>query len=407
MLCKTRKKMLFLILYGFAALSKMQANLNEPYWDNAIPYVIYCLLLTVGCVFDIIKAKKLIISTYTKSFLWIITYVLLWSTIFANPEYGDLITDNCIQMIFFILFMGTTAYYVNKFDCLKEMLLVSYCIQLSFIIFCFFSFNSGGNWMINLATFFEGGAKQKIGYGGNANIMGGLCFLTSAIGLLLCEFVKRKKYIFIFNFFVAYILLTTSARIAIICTAFYYSILLVYQFYKKRPSLFLWLMKRSWVLAVILLFFVVLNPDKFSSLLFSMNRYYTVKYNLMALSSSGRWLIGNGYINYGLMTNFLARYGIPLVFSESWYIDVIVTTGVLGLFWMVFYFYMFVKSIIKSDYLTDNIKMIKILLMFICFILYGAVEPVGFASAYWISFCVMTIGCAVAIRKGRPKQKFD
>lgn len=388
---------IFLLSYLFIALGKMQANLELPYWDNDIFYAAYCCLLMVFALFYLMK-KTIEKSHFVKTILFITVYVLLWGYVFTNPRYQELISENAYKMLFFIVFISTTAFWVNRLNCFKDFLMVTYVAQVAFIIFCFICFKESGDWITNLKGFFIGGAKQKIGYGGNANIMGSLCYATFVIGSFLNEFLNKKKYINIVNLFVIFVLLTTSARVAIICTVCYLLVLILFKLYKKKPNVFFRVAKKSWVLLVVTVIIVLLNPDYFSKLLYSMNRYYTVSNNMLALKMSNRWVIGLGYINYGEMVNFLATYGIPLTYSESWYIDVLVTTGILGSAWMIAFYFMFIKGILKSGYLDNNQKTLKIIAMYLGFVLYGAVEPVGFADAYWISFIMMTIGFCLMIK---------
>ena len=182
---------IFLFIYSIVALGKIQSNLAAPWWDNDYIYAGYVTAIGLASIAVHIKQRAIKITNGVKIVIWIISYVFLWGFIFIDFRFKSLISDNRFKMLYFIIFVSATAFWVNRLKCFKNFLKITYLVEVGFLLICFWLYRQKGEWIANLLTFFIGGRKEKIGYGGNANITGSLCFLAILMGNLLLEYASN------------------------------------------------------------------------------------------------------------------------------------------------------------------------------------------------------------------------
>ena len=108
--------------------------------------------------------------------------------------------------------------------------------------------------------------------------------------------------------------------------------------------------------------------------------------------------MGIGYVNFGQLPKVLTAYGFPITFAECTYVDIFVTTGIIGSIWLTTYFAMLIRYTMKSKYLNTPSLKIKMLAILVVVIIAGIAENVGFTDAYWISYAFLTL-CMCMIRR--------
>lgn len=399
-----------MILYALAAFSKLQANLNTPYFDNDLIYAGYvCVVVGWGLVLwaGRLKVRK---TPALALGAWSVLYVLLWGLIFTNEQFASLIYENAFKMLFMIGFVFGTAYLVTYYKCFVQFLRTSYVIQTLFVFSCLilhFGDIRTKNWIGNVLSMTATGARDKLGFGTHANILGLIILITFAVGLLLSEYVGKneRKLITICNLVMWAMLLLTAARMELLCCILLYAIIYGYKLIKVNSGQ--WVKLVRYGLRAVLLFFIYicLQVDKFEGLLMVANRFYAVSYYLNLYNISHRYLLGVGYVNYGKLPQILIANNLKMTFAECTWVDILATTGILGSIWLIIFYHLLIKYTMKSSYIDSSMKKVKAIAMLVCVILSGLAESVGFTDAYWISFSFLTI-CMCMIFSQKPKESF-
>lgn len=394
------KSRLFLILYAVAAFSKLQANLWTPYYDNDFVYIGYVAIITLWGIILMITQQKFKITKALKITLLAAGFIFVWGILWTNPTFKSLIYENAIKMLVMILFITLTSFLVDYYDCMKGFLTTSYFVQVGFLISNLFLHVEKKNWMYNIQTIFQSGVKDKLGYGTHANICGLVILITFSIGLLLKGFVNRQHRMIItaINGVLWVMLITTAARMAILCCLLLYIIIYTSRLFQNRQELWLKIVKSSFFVLVAFFVFASIYVEKFYNFFMLVNRYYAVSYYLDLYKASQRWLMGIGYVNFGQLPKVLTAYGFPITFAECTYVDIFVTTGIIGSIWLTTYFAMLIRYTMKSKYLNTPSLKIKMLAILVVVIIAGMAENVGFTDAYWISYAFLTL-CMCMIRR--------
>ena len=388
------KKGLFLYWYGLVILGKMIQNLYEPLFDYDGIYIIFIIVYSLKYLNNIVNGH-IKIGNLEKTVGLIILYIFLFGFVFVSPMIEEDVNVYAIKTIVWIWCLYLIAHNFTAHYDFETFLKITYITQLIYLIYVFCVYFEGLSFLSDIGDIFNvvsQMSRNRNGYGSHANITGLYIVSEYMVGLILCQYLdkNKKRMIIAINYILAIMLMSTASRNSILSSAILLVIYWMSRLYRRNKKLFIKILKYGLVFALVAFAFICANINRYESLFMSFSRFYPIALGIDTVIRNGNIWTGIGYCTTeGL--NILQRiYGINVAYMENFYVYVFVSSGIIGIFVMLYVYYRLLrKSIISVKNHWE--LLVSIVATIGCFLFAGLGEQVGMSSGYEPSWIFMLI----------------
>ena len=394
------KKSLFLITFFITIF----ARCFTWHTTSAVPYtLIYVAFIVLWLFFIIFDNSKEIINIKRPAG-FIIIMLFLYFVIWGLYNIKDLDRTDTLNVMYrsilMMLFIFTSSFWIKRLNCLHESICVGYVAFASLMLISFILHIDEINLKRTLMTFWESSETIRyrvlFGFGFN-NIAAEYSMSTILLSIYMINHVSKEKpnrkfKIFIYllvDVLMALIILANNSRgtlLALLVVLF----LLVFMHLNKNVTLKT-TFKRLLLLIVVAAIggMVVLSFKNLTllNIIEKMNRTHFFD-NIEAMRNGDKWLMGLGKISGAYFSERNVLYGVKLNYMEMYYVDVFVTSGIIGCIWSIAIIVVIISSLLqqKRSKLTEWLMVALVYMLFLSFF-----EGYLFSYSYITSTFFLTI----------------
>ncbi|MBQ8885927.1 MAG: O-antigen ligase family protein [Clostridia bacterium] len=386
---------LLLLLYAILLTSRIAVIIGDvqssTFW--IVLQILYiCIFLAVysfnDSKFNILLNKKKNISTMIM--LLLILHTVLWGIVITNDSFKELIFDQFLSQMIFLLVLISTVLIVKKYNFLSDFIKVSYYCLSFFLVYHFLKYINELDLSGVLNIFkTEGRIRANFGFG-HYNTLGISCVCNICLIFLL----KDKKQScwgyglkILFLIVSILMLLCSASRNALISILIYGVVLFLLNIERMINSKTIaTILKVFIVFSIFAIVAIVLFPN-FNVLMSNANRATLFKHAIPELLKSGRWLFGLGYASN-------TSYGMELTGYQTYWLDnayvyYLVTTGVLGFILILVLALIMFRKLLKNT--KDLYAFKQIFSMFCMYLFWGMFEPSLFQCGVIANYSLLVV----------------
>lgn len=341
------KKHLFLITFFLTIFARCFTWHTTTIIPFTFIYVAFIVFWSFMLIFD--NSKEII--NFKRPAGFIIIMLFLYSVIWGLYNISDLDTTDTLNVMFrsilMILFVFISSFWIKRLNCLHSAICVGYFALASLMILSFLLHINEIDLKRTLLTFWEKSETVRyrvlFGFGFN-NIAAEYSMSTILLSIYMIGHVNEKKpnrklKIFIYlliDLLMLIIILSNNSRGTLIA---FFVVLFLWLFAKinKQASLKV-LFRRLILIGVIvgIAGFAFLSYKNLTllNLFEKMNRTHFLD-NIEAMRAGNKWIMGLGNISGAYFSEGNMLYGVKLNYMEMYYVEVFVTSGIIGCIWMI------------------------------------------------------------------------
>ena len=163
-----------LFIYSFAFVAIIRAiTLCE--FRNIVPYTAIYVIYMAFWLLMILKDGKVTIRLRSSKTFRVVLLLLVYDIIFAFLNIGALdskdVLTNLAHSAMMIVFVCVSAYWIIKFDCLRQIIKITYCFFAVFMTTLFFIYIRNAQIMETISSFWNqfGSMRKRELFGFIAN----------------------------------------------------------------------------------------------------------------------------------------------------------------------------------------------------------------------------------------------
>ena len=387
------KKHLFLITFFLTIFARCFTWYETTSIPFTFMYVAFIVFWSFMLIFD--NSKELINIKRPAGF--IIIMLFLYSVIWGLYNIKDLDRTDTLNVMFrsilMLLFVFISSFWIKRLNCLHNAICVGYFAFASLMILSFLLHINEIDLKRTFLTYWESSESVRyrvlFGFGFN-NIAAEYSMSTILLSIYMIGHISEKKpnrrlKIFIYlliDLLMLIIILSNNSRGTLIAL---FVVLFLWLFTKinKRTTLKVLFRRLLVVVGIAAVAGIVLLSYKnltIINVLEKMNRTHFLD-NIEAMRRGNKWLMGLGKISGAYFSERNVLYGVKLNYMEMYYVDVFVTSGIIGCIWSIVIIFIIIQSIL----IQKRSKLSEWLLIALGYMLF-----LSFFEGYLFSFSYIT-----------------
>ncbi|MCS6132373.1 hypothetical protein DWV13_12190 [Clostridium botulinum] len=363
-----------------------------------IPIIaILSINLIILIFYTVIKNKYILLNK--KNFSITISIIFLFSIfslIFINNEYKDMILINSIKYLIFILNIYFTSCFIYTENEKEFFYRVIYLTTSLFLIICYVHNFDNFEGIKLIGNILNNKLRYRNSYGlYHFNATGYLCLISLLMWRFLAIRYKDKyKCLSIYgiiNIVVIIILISTASRNSILSLILFYlgsnilSNIKIGSFKSINFTITRNIFCILLLCGIVVIVFMVVDIE---NAIIQTNRLDNYLVNIPTLLQSKRQFIGVGLIDESLFVSHKLYY--PTTFIDNWFLYVLLTLGIVGLFMSLVIISRLGKFIFK-DIIHNKNEKIYVVMIFVISLFYSMFESCFLAPGTLISYVFWNI----------------
>ena len=384
------------LLVNFIMLTGMILSGTDFFLASMAAKVKYLFMLY--CLIDILQYRKNSLSlNLCILFLILIMYVLLWRSVFVNPDMDEYISAHTSIMIYYLLLLLPSVQEVLYYRCIREYTITS-CAAIVLSLFIQV-ITHRGDWILNpifaVRSFLAHNlVRSSFGFL-HPNYVGNMCFLIISLLFIIYHefsdnplFYSRSKLLIVLLGCITFmVLLTTSSRTAFISIVIF---LLGASIVKKAGKVHFTPESKKylkWCLIIGLLVFLVIFAVSgvWDYIWAKSNRSLNVTQNVHWVPILGNIWTGMGFVENAQFVSDpynggISAFGVKTSSLDMNYLFIYCTTGILGCCIMAFILIILGVSLYKNKAQEYGGYY---LVLFFTLLFYAFWETILFTYRFW------------------------
>lgn len=361
-----------------------------------IHLIVFLLINLITLIlYLLIKNKNILINKRAFNIsIGLIFIFSIFSVVFKNDQYENMIVINAIKYLVFILNIYFTSCFIYLENEKKFFYKVIYLATALFLIMCYIINFDDFEGIKSMKYVFDNHLRYRESYGlYHYNATGHLCL----IALVIWKFLKTKynyktlSFYGIINSIVIIILISTASRNSILCLIlFYYGSKILSKISQLSFKYNNFIIARNifCILLVIVTAILIFNFVNIQNIIVQTNRLDNYLVNIPTLLESKRALIGVGLIDEQLFINHQLPYSTT--FIDNWFLYILLTLGYIGLTFSLIIIGYLGKCILK-DTIHKKDEKIYVTMIFIISLFYSMFESCFLAPGTILSYVFWNI----------------
>lgn len=379
-------KKLFSISFGILVFLRA---LTWHEFAEYIPYTEVTVLYLLMWSLFLVKHRGISISSKLpgcRALLILTVYFIVWG-ICVIPEAKNDATGVMVRSLLMVTIVTISCLCIRKLDCIDNVVRASFIALVSLLtvisLIYFYEFDI----LATLQSFWIPQewlrTRARLGFANNIPAEYAMSAILLSIYILKTNNSHHKRMIYFIDIFMVFIILANNSRgtlVVLIGSSIVYLYLKV-----LKPKKIKKVVKLGIIIVIGIVSYITFNSIQGNidiiKLLDGTNRSHFIK-NLMAMASSGRWLMGLGNISGAFFSEGNVIFGIQLDYMEVAYIGYFVCGGIVGASLILYVLFSLLFSIIKYMKLVDVNRGKWYLLIYVYMMFLSLFEGYIFSPTY-------------------------
>lgn len=316
----------------------------------SLPYtyfnIIYCFFWSLLLLIDLRNRNFVINSFKGTKLIWLLLFYFVFFGLIniQNLDRTDSI-ELLIRSIMFVWSLLVSVYWIRVLNCSSEIIKYTYYAMAMIMLTSFLFFVWQTDISSTISTFWskEDYTRTRNLYGFVANnIAAEYAMSVILLSLGVFTFSDNNDYKnnallkilnYLCNIIMFFIIITNNSRGTLLVFLFIMMLLLLMKCFGEKVAKKTVIMLSGLIIGTFLgiLYYCSINSLDLEGFFYSINRYHFLD-NYEILKVSKRWFLGIGRVSGGYFKNENILYGLKTNYMEMYYMNVFITSGILGTF---------------------------------------------------------------------------